>query len=67
MKSRKAKDLKKLIKHKRVLGLGEMMNYPGVLNAAPEVLEKLELFHQKIIDDAVVAEQTHPGIHAQQE
>ena len=46
----KAKDLKKLIKHKRVLGLGEMMNYPGVLNAAPEVLEKLELFQQKIID-----------------
>ena len=33
-----------------VLGLGEMMNVPGVLGNAPDVLAKLELFKDKIID-----------------
>ncbi|MCI0710665.1 MAG: amidohydrolase family protein, partial [Chloroflexi bacterium] len=33
-----------------VLGLAEVMNYPGVINAAPEVLEKLRLYADKIVD-----------------
>ena len=37
-----AKDLEKLLKNKRVLGLAEMMNYPGVLNKDPAVLEKIQ-------------------------
>ena len=39
-----AEDLKKYVGHPRVLGLGEMMNVPGVLNKDPEVLAKLSLF-----------------------
>ena len=46
----KAKDLRKFIKNSRVLGLGEMMNYPGVLNLTKDVGEKLSLFSNKIID-----------------
>jgi adenine deaminase len=33
-----------------VLGLAEMMNYPGVINGDPEVLAKIELFKDRIID-----------------
>lgn len=45
-----AEELKKLINHNRVIGLGEMMDYPGVTNADREVLNKLELFNGKVID-----------------
>ncbi|MGB9750403.1 MAG: adenine deaminase [Caldisericia bacterium] len=38
------------LSNERVLGLGEMMNYPGVLNYDTEVLKKLEYFKNKIID-----------------
>lgn len=38
------------LSNKRVLGLGEMMNYPGVLNYDSDVLKKLEYFKNKIID-----------------
>jgi adenine deaminase len=34
-------DIKVLLKEPRVLGLAEMMNFPGVLAGAPEVLDKL--------------------------
>ena len=34
----------------RVLGLGEMMNYPGVAGCDPEVLDKLERFSGTVID-----------------
>ena len=33
-----------------VLGLAEMMNYPGTINGDPEVLAKIALFKDKIID-----------------
>ena len=33
-----------------VLGLAEMMNYPGTLNGDPEVLAKITLFKDKVID-----------------
>lgn len=48
----KSKDLEKFIDHPRVLGLGEMMNYPGVINKDKDVLDKLELANKnnKIID-----------------
>ncbi len=38
--------------HPRVLGLGEMMDYPGVLSAAPEVLCKIASAHahHKMVD-----------------
>ncbi|MDR1045614.1 MAG: adenine deaminase [Candidatus Adiutrix sp.] len=36
-----AEDLESLIEEDGVLGLGEMMNYPGVINRDPEVIEKL--------------------------
>lgn len=45
-----AKDLASLADHPRVLGLGEMMNVPGVLNLLPDVLDKLDLFSDKVID-----------------
>ena len=38
-----AEDLAPFLAHPRVLGLGEMMNFPGVLSAAPEVMAKLRL------------------------
>ncbi len=38
-----AEDLRPFLAHPRVLGLGEVMNFPGVLNAAPDVLAKLRL------------------------
>ncbi|MBQ9931601.1 MAG: adenine deaminase [Firmicutes bacterium] len=37
-----AADLEPYYDHPRVLGLGEMMNYPGVLGKDPEVLAKLK-------------------------
>lgn len=37
-------DIKKYVHHPRVLGLGEMMNVPGVLNNDAEVCAKLALF-----------------------
>ena len=45
-----AEDLEELKEHERVLGLGEMMNYPGVINKDEKVLKKLDLFSDMIID-----------------
>ncbi|MGD8229490.1 MAG: adenine deaminase [Desulfobacteraceae bacterium] len=45
-----ASDLAVLKDETRILGLAEMMNFPGVLRAVPEVLEKLVIFKDKIID-----------------
>src|SRR3989440_6722557 len=39
----RAGDLESLLRRKRVLGLAEMMNFPGVINADESELEKLEL------------------------
>jgi adenine deaminase len=46
----KAKDLQPLKAEKRILGLGELMNYPRVLMGDGEVLEKVALFQDRIID-----------------
>ncbi len=44
--------MKKYIDHKNVLGLGEMMNYPGVINGHDDVLDKILFFkNQKRVVD----------------
>ncbi len=47
-----AKDLEKYINNPRVLGLGEMMNYPGIIYKDRDVMDKLNLVHKnkKFID-----------------
>jgi adenine deaminase len=47
-----AKDIEKLLTESRILGLGEMMNFPGVLQGNPEVLRKIQAARktQKPID-----------------
>ncbi|MEG1409110.1 MAG: adenine deaminase [Terrisporobacter sp.] len=48
----KAKDLERYINHPRVLGLGEMMNYPGVIYKDKDVIDKLNMAYvnKKMID-----------------
>lgn len=43
-------ELKNLCDWEKVIGLGEVMNYPGVVGGNAEVLEKLGLFRGKPID-----------------
>ena len=43
-------DIEKLAQHPRVLGLAEMMNFPGVIFGDPAILDKLERFRDKVID-----------------
>ncbi len=45
-----AEKLRSLLDHPRLLGLAEMMNFPGLLQGDPEVLAKVALFHRKIKD-----------------
>ncbi len=46
------KDIRANISDRFIYGLGEFMNYPGVINSDPDVLEKLQSAHDcgKIID-----------------
>lgn len=46
----RAQDLKKLAKAPGVFGLGEVMNYPGVIQGEDEVWQKLVLFQDRFID-----------------
>ncbi len=45
-----SEDIKRLMKKEGVLGLGEMMNYPGVLSMDPEVLAKIAAVQGRIVD-----------------
>jgi len=45
-----AADLAELKSDPRVLGLAEMMNFPGVLMGNEQVLEKIDLFKNQIVD-----------------
>lgn len=45
-----AKELKELMDEPGVFGLGEVMNYPGVIQGDSNLWEKLELFMGKFID-----------------
>ena len=53
--SLKAEDLEKYIDNERVLGLGEMMNYPGVIDNIRGVIDKITMAkrHKKIVDGHV--------------
>ena len=46
-------DLESLMRRRRVLGLAEMMNYPGVIAGSPAELEKLMLDGAKHVDGHV--------------
>jgi adenine deaminase len=47
-----AQSLEPLLSHKRIIALGEMMNFPGVINGVPEVLKKIyaAAAHQKSVE-----------------
>lgn len=45
-----AKDLKQLLKEPGVFGLGEVMNYPGVVQGDSNLWRKLEMFSDRFID-----------------
>ncbi len=45
-----ANDIEKLAQHPRVLGLAEVMNFPGVIMGDEAMLDKLERFLDKTID-----------------
>jgi adenine deaminase len=45
-----AADLRVLTQHPRILGLAEMMNFPGVVYGEPAILDKIEVYRDKIID-----------------
>ncbi len=46
----RAADLQSLLPNEHLLGLAEMMNFPGVLEADPQVTDKLILFRNMVID-----------------
>lgn len=43
-------NMKQYVNHPNVLGLAEMMNFPGVINGNDEVLDKLETFEHLNLD-----------------
>ncbi len=45
-----ADEMKKYRKHPHVLGLAEMMNYPGVISGDPETLKKIRTFQDMVLD-----------------
>ena len=46
----RAFDIYPYFSEKWVLGLGEEMNFPGVINCDPDVLDKLKISHEKRVD-----------------
>lgn len=45
-----AEDLKVLIDHPRVLGLGELMDFPAVIGGADQIIDKLDMTKNKLVD-----------------
>jgi adenine deaminase len=45
-----SKEIKGILAHSNVIGLGEMMNFPGVVSGDEEVLKKISAAKGKIID-----------------
>lgn len=45
-----AEDLSVLLNNRWVLGLAEMMNYPGVIFGNSDVLQKIEMWSHKVLD-----------------
>jgi len=44
------KEIKKILAHPKIIGLGEMMNFPGVVSGDEEVLKKISASQGKVID-----------------
>jgi adenine deaminase len=45
-----SKEVKKILAHPRIIGLGEMMNFPGVVRGDEEVLSKISAAQGMIVD-----------------
>jgi adenine deaminase len=45
-----SREVKKILAHPKIIGLGEMMNFPGVVSGNEEVLKKITAAQGKIID-----------------
>lgn len=45
-----SRDMRPFLRHPRVLGLAEVMNFPGVVAGEQSVLDKIKLFRNKTID-----------------
>lgn len=45
-----AEDMKKLISHERVIGLGEVMDYVSLTNGEETMMDKIDLFKDMVID-----------------
>jgi adenine deaminase len=43
-------DIRRVLRWRDCLGLGEVMNFPGVLGGDPDILSKIELARGKVID-----------------
>lgn len=55
-----ASDVKKALRWRNVIGLGEMMNFPGVINGMEQVLDKVLAADSRVIDGHA------PGVHGKQ-
>jgi len=45
-----SKEVKRILAHPNIIGLGEMMNFPGVVNGDEEVLQKIGASKGRVID-----------------
>ena len=45
-----SKEVKKILAHPNIIGLGEMMNFPGVVSGDEEILKKISASKGKVID-----------------
>ncbi len=45
-----AKEIQTALRWKNIIGLGELMNFPGVLSRGQEVIEKIRLARGKLVD-----------------
>jgi len=45
-----SKEVKRILAHPKIIGLGEMMNFPGVVSGDEEVLKKISASKGKVID-----------------
>jgi adenine deaminase len=52
--------IKKALKWQNVIGIGEMMNFPSVINGVKQVLDKILAAHSRVIDGHA------PGVHGRQ-
>jgi adenine deaminase len=45
-----SREIKRILAHPKIIGLGEMMNFPGVVSGDEEVLKKITAAREKVID-----------------